>query len=60
MGLQLRIRGCRVTATVAYVRSLASMRTLVVVFRLVRGKSLVAAFIATGIRPIAGVAEEVA
>lgn len=60
MRLQLRVCcGC-VAATVTYVGALARVGSLVVVFGLVGGEGLVAAFVAAGIGPVAGVAEEVA
>jgi hypothetical protein len=58
--LQLRMRRRRVSATITHIRSLPRMRPLVVVFRLVRCKCFVAASIATRVRPVAGVAEQVA
>jgi hypothetical protein len=51
---------CGVAAAVADVRSLAGMSALVVVLRLIRGESLIAAVVATSIRTIASVTEEVA
>lgn len=60
VGLQLRVRGCRVSAAIAHVRAFARVRPLVVVFGLVRGKCLVATFVATCVWTVTSMAEEVA
>jgi hypothetical protein len=60
VGLKLRVGRRCVAAAVADVRSLAGMSTLMVVFCLVRGEGFIAAVVATSVRSIASVAEEVA
>ena len=60
MGLQLRVRSRRVSAAITDIGSFACVRPLVIIFSLVRGKRLVAAFVAAGIRAVASMAEEVA
>jgi hypothetical protein len=59
VGLQLRVGRRGVAAAVADVWSLASMSALVVVFRLIGRKCLVAAFIAAGVGTITRVTEQV-
>lgn len=58
--LKLRVCGGCVAAAIAHVRSLSGMGTLMVVFGLVGGECLVAAVVATGVRTVACVAEEMA
>lgn len=56
--LQLGVRGGRVSASVAHVRTFAGMRALVIVLRLVRGEGLVAVLEAACVRTVAGMREE--
>ena len=58
--LQLRVRGSRVPAVLADVGPVAGVGALVVVFCLVRGEGLGAAFEAACVGPVACVSEEVA
>jgi hypothetical protein len=57
--LQLRMRGSRIPAFITYVGTLASVRALVVILRLVRGEGLGAALEAACIGAVARVREEV-
>ena len=58
VGLQLRMRCCCVATAVTYVRSLAGVCPLVVVFGLIGSKRLVTALVATSVWAVACVAEK--
>lgn len=58
VGLQLCMCGCRVATAVTYIRPLACVCPLVVVFGLVGSKRLVTALIATSVWAVACVAEK--
>ena len=60
MGLQLCVRGCCISAAIAHVGTFARVRPLVIIFGLVRGECLVAAFVAAGIWAVASMAKKVA
>jgi hypothetical protein len=58
MRLQLRMRRGRISAAIAHIRSLACVRSLVIVFRLIRGERLVAPNVAACVWPIACMSQQ--